>query len=146
MARGSSSISLLSGLTLEMPVSRRTIAKTHENSYISIMNMHRVTVSDKAANQISKIISSEASPKMLRVSVSGGGCSGFQYGFDLVDEREEGDLAIEKGGITVLIDEISLAYLEGSEIDYVEDLIGASFQVHNPNAKSSCGCGTSFSI
>ncbi len=108
--------------------------------------MQRVTVSDKAAIQISKILEQEGSPKMLRVSVSGGGCSGFQYGFDLVEDRGDDDIAIEKNGVTVLVDSVSLAYLEGSEIDYVEDLIGASFQVHNPNAKSSCGCGTSFSI
>lgn len=83
---------------------------------------------------------------MLRVSVEGGGCSGFQYKFDLVREREADDLAIEKGGVTVLIDPVSVMYMEGSEIDFVDDLIGASFQVKNPNATAGCGCGTSFSI
>jgi iron-sulfur cluster assembly accessory protein len=106
----------------------------------------KVTVSDSAAKQIARIVSSEPDDTMLRVSVEGGGCSGFQYKFDLVQDREEDDLAIEKGGVTVLIDPISVAYMEGSEIDYVDDLIGASFQVKNPNATAACGCGTSFSI
>ena len=83
---------------------------------------------------------------MLRVSVSGGGCSGFQYGFDLVSEQTDDDLALEKDGVTVLVDSISLMYLSGSEIDFVDDLMGASFQIRNPNATASCGCGTSFSI
>lgn len=107
---------------------------------------HNVIVTDRAAKQVSVIIAGEAAPKMLRVSVSGGGCSGFQYNFDLVDDQNDDDIVIEKDGIKVLIDEISLAYMTGSEIDYVEDLIGASFQIKNPNATASCGCGTSFSI
>ena len=105
-----------------------------------------VTVSDRAFKRIGKIIASEPSGTALRVSVSGGGCSGFQYEFNLVQEREDDDLSIEQDGITVLIDSISLMYLEGSEIDFVDDLIGQSFQVKNPTATASCGCGTSFSI
>ena len=107
---------------------------------------HNVIVTDRAAKRVSAIIAGEAAPKMLRVSVSGGGCSGFQYNFDLVDDQNNDDIVIEKDGIKVLIDEISLAYMTGSEIDYVEDLIGASFQIKNPNATASCGCGTSFSM
>ncbi|MGI9387938.1 MAG: iron-sulfur cluster insertion protein ErpA [Methyloligellaceae bacterium] len=105
-----------------------------------------VTVSDSAAKRIAEIITGEPSDTMLRVSVEGGGCSGFQYKFDLVRDRQGDDLAIEKGGVTVLVDPVSVMYMEGSEIDYVTDLIGASFQVKNPNATASCGCGTSFSL
>ena len=105
-----------------------------------------VTVSDSAAKRIAEIVSSEPENSMLRVSVEGGGCSGFQYKFDLVQDRADDDLAIEKGGVTVLIDPVSVMYMEGSEIDFVNDLIGASFQVKNPNATASCGCGTSFSL
>ena len=105
-----------------------------------------VTVSNSAAKRIAEIITGEPSDTMLRVSVEGGGCSGFQYKFDLVQDRQNDDLAIEKGGVTVLVDPVSVMYMEGSEIDYVTDLIGASFQVKNPNATASCGCGTSFSL
>ncbi len=83
---------------------------------------------------------------MLRVAVNGGGCSGFQYEFGLTRERNSDDLAIEKGGVTVLIDEVSLQYIAGSEIDYADELIGAAFKIRNPNATASCGCGTSFSV
>ena len=86
-----------------------------------------------------------AAPR-LRISVSGGGCSGFQYGFDLETNRESDDLVIERDGATVLIDPVSLPFMAGSVIDFVDDLIGQSFQVRNPNATASCGCGTSFSI
>lgn len=105
-----------------------------------------VTVSDRAAKRIAEIVSAEDGGKMLRVSVSGGGCSGFQYGFTLDDAKTDDDLVIEKGGATVLIDSVSLMYMEGSEIDFVDDLIGAAFQINNPLAQAACGCGTSFSI
>jgi iron-sulfur cluster insertion protein len=105
-----------------------------------------VTLSDRAAERIARILSGESEPKVLRVTVSGGGCSGFQYGFDLADSHDDDDLVIEKCGATVVIDSVSLLYLTGSEIDFVDDLIGAAFQVRNPNATASCGCGTSFSI
>ncbi|EFO29755.1 iron-sulfur cluster insertion protein ErpA [Roseibium sp. TrichSKD4] len=107
---------------------------------------HPVTVSDRAAKRIAKILSSEPQGSMLRVSVEGGGCSGLQYKYDLVQQREDDDLAIGKGGVTVLIDSISLQYMDGSEIDFVDDLIGQSFQINNPNAVAGCGCGTSFTI
>jgi iron-sulfur cluster assembly accessory protein len=105
-----------------------------------------ITITDCAARQIARLIAEEDGDCMFRVSVSGGGCSGFQYGFGLDDTRGEDDLLFERDGAKVLVDTVSLAYLAGSELDYVEDLIGASFQMRNPNATSSCGCGTSFSI
>jgi len=105
-----------------------------------------VTVSTRAAKQIAKIVAAEAKPMMLRLSVSGGGCSGFQYNFELDDKETADDLVIAKDTIKVLIDATSLEFLKGSEIDYVDDLIGASFKVTNPNATASCGCGTSFSV
>ena len=105
-----------------------------------------VSLSDSAARRINEILRSEEDGAMLRVSVSGGGCSGFQYSFDLDRECGEDDLVLEKAGAKVLIDETSLGFLAGAEIDYVDDLIGAAFQINNPNASSSCGCGMSFSI
>lgn len=110
------------------------------------MSTQSVTLSETAAKHISQITATEAEKKMLRVTVSGGGCSGFQYGFELDDMRKDDDLVIEKFGATVLIDSVSLMYMEGSEIDFVDDLIGAAFQIKNPNATAACGCGTSFSI
>ena len=108
--------------------------------------MSSVQVTDSAAKRISFLTAREAEGSMLRVSVEGGGCSGFQYGFNFDQNRESDDLVIEKNGAIVLIDSTSLMYLDGSEIDYVDDLIGASFQIRNPNATASCGCGTSFSV
>jgi iron-sulfur cluster assembly accessory protein len=105
-----------------------------------------VTVSARAAKKIGKILQAEPAPMMLRVAVTGGGCSGFQYNFALDDARTDDDLVIEKDGVTVLVDPMSLDFLKGAEIDYVDDLIGAAFKIHNPNATSSCGCGTSFSV
>lgn len=105
-----------------------------------------VTVSARAAKQIAKIVAAEGKPMMLRLSVSGGGCSGFQYNFELDDKQAADDLVIPEGGIKVLIDATSLEFLKGSQVDYVDDLIGAAFKVTNPNATASCGCGTSFSI
>jgi len=106
-----------------------------------------ITVSRSAALQVAKLLENEENPhQALRVSVSGGGCSGFQYGFTFDAERQGDDIVIEKEGVTVLVDIVSAGYMAGSEIDYVNDLIGASFQVKNPNAASSCGCGTSFSL
>ncbi|MGE0613506.1 MAG: iron-sulfur cluster insertion protein ErpA [Hyphomicrobiales bacterium] len=110
------------------------------------MNELPVTVSERAARRIAQIVSGEPAGTMLRVSVEGGGCSGFQYKFDLVRERESDDLAIDKAGVTVLVDPVSVEYMTGSEIDFVDDLIGASFRVNNPNATASCCCGTSFSL
>jgi iron-sulfur cluster assembly accessory protein len=105
-----------------------------------------VTVSDSAARRIAEIVAAESVNKLFRVSVEGGGCSGFQYKFDLVAAPEADDLVIAKGGATVLVDPVSLQYMSGSVIDFVDDLIGASFKIKNPNATASCGCGTSFTI
>lgn len=106
----------------------------------------KVELSEAAAKRIARIVAAEDGKSALRVSVEGGGCSGFSYKFDLVGERQDDDVAIEKNGATVLIDELSLVYMGGSVIDFVDDLMGQSFQIRNPNAVASCGCGTSFSI
>lgn len=105
-----------------------------------------ISVSARAAARIEEILAKEAQPSLLRVSVAGGGCSGFQYQFDIVKNAEPDDLIIRKAGATVVIDPVSIPYMEGSEIDFVDDLIGASFKIANPNATASCGCGTSFSL
>jgi iron-sulfur cluster assembly accessory protein len=105
-----------------------------------------VTVSEQAALRIGEILGREPPGAKLRVSVEGGGCSGFQYKFDVEHEQAPDDIVITRGAATVLIDSVSLGYLAGSEIDFVDDLIGASFKVHNPNVTASCGCGTSFSL
>ena len=112
----------------------------------SVSTGQPVTVSERAARRIAQIVAGEPATPLLRVSVEGGGCSGFQYKFDLVPTSEPDDLLIEKEGARVLVDPVSLEYLSGSEIDFVDDLIGSSFKIHNPNATASCGCGTSFSI
>jgi iron-sulfur cluster assembly accessory protein len=104
------------------------------------------SVSKNAAERINALAAQEGRPLKLRVAVDGGGCSGFQYRFDLVDASEADDVVIAREGAEVLVDPISLPLLLGSEIDFVDELIGAQFQVRNPNAKSSCGCGVSFSI
>eukprot|EP00657_Telonema_sp_P-1_P011069 TRINITY_DN5855_c0_g1_i1.p1 TRINITY_DN5855_c0_g1~~TRINITY_DN5855_c0_g1_i1.p1 ORF type:complete len:119 (-),score=16.28 TRINITY_DN5855_c0_g1_i1:157-513(-) len=104
-------------------------------------------VTDAAFQRVSALIKDDGRADLkLRVQVLGGGCSGFQYDFGFDPEVGEEDLKIEKDGVTVLVDPISLEYLKGSEFDYVEELIGSSFQVRNPNATASCGCGTSFSV
>jgi iron-sulfur cluster assembly accessory protein len=105
-----------------------------------------VTLSERAARRIARILAAESGDVALRVSVSGGGCSGFQYGFDLDSTRAADDLVVERDGAVVLIDAVSLPFMGGAEIDFVDDLMGQSFQIHNPNATASCGCGTSFSI
>lgn len=105
-----------------------------------------LTLSPSAAKRIHAIGQAEGHPVMLRVAVLAGGCSGFQYLFDLVETAEADDLRIERDGAAALVDEISLALLKGSEIDFVDELAGAEFRVRNPNAKTSCGCGVSFSI
>ena len=106
-----------------------------------------VGLTDRAADRIAKILSSEPDGTVLRISVEGGGCSGFQYKFDLVQEQPaEDDLVIRKSDATVLLDPLSVQFMQGSEIDFVDDLIGQSFKIQNPNAVASCGCGTSFAL
>ncbi len=106
-----------------------------------------VTVSDSAVSRIAWLMEQEGGDSLfLRVSVSGGGCSGFQYGFSFDHEVRPEDREFERDGVKVVIDEVSLDLMAGAEIDFVEDLIGASFQIRNPNATASCGCGSSFSV
>jgi iron-sulfur cluster assembly accessory protein len=105
-----------------------------------------VTVSERAAKRIGEILKAEPPGTMLRVSIEGGGCSGFQYKFDMERARADDDLAITRDGATVVIDPVSMNYMAGAEIDFVDDLIGASFKVKNPKATASCGCGTSFAL
>lgn len=101
---------------------------------------------DAAATKVRELIEEEKNPGlMLRVFVSGGGCSGFQYGFTFEESAAEDDTRVEKDGVTLLIDPLSFQYLSGAEIDYKEDLNGAQFVIKNPNAKTTCGCGSSFS-
>jgi iron-sulfur cluster assembly accessory protein len=105
-----------------------------------------VTITERAARRIGQILKSEGDGAMLRISVEGGGCSGFQYKFDVERTRANDDLVIARDGAVVVVDPASVPFLEGSEVDFVDDLIGASFRVANPNATASCGCGTSFSV
>jgi iron-sulfur cluster insertion protein len=106
------------------------------------------SVSANAARRIAALIAAEngSTGMLLRVTVSGGGCSGFQYGFSLDDERRDDDRLFERDGVGVVVDEVSLDLLRGAELDYVQDLIGAYFSIKNPNASSTCGCGSSFSV
>ena len=105
-----------------------------------------LTITDRAAQRIGEILKTEPSGAILRLSVLGGGCSGFQYKFDVEHEAATDDVSIVRAGVTMVVDPVSLQYLAGSEVDFVDDLIGASFKVNNPKAKASCGCGTSFSL
>ncbi|MGE0409463.1 MAG: iron-sulfur cluster insertion protein ErpA [Amphiplicatus sp.] len=105
-----------------------------------------LTVSARALRRIAAILAKEPPGSMLRVAVNGGGCSGFQYDFAVTAAREADDIAIEKDGVTVLVDSVSADFLKGAEIDFSSELIGAAFKVNNPNATASCGCGTSFSV
>src|SRR5450756_1877829 len=107
-----------------------------------------VTVSERAARRIGEILKTEPDGSMLRVSVEGGGCSGFQYKFGVERAKADDDIVIviARAGAVVLIDPVSVNYMAGSEIDFVDDLIGASFKVKNPKATASCGCGTSFAL
>lgn len=110
------------------------------------MGESNVTVTERAVRKIAAILKREPEGAMLRVSVEGGGCSGFQYKFDVDRERAADDIVLGNAEAPILIDPVSAGFLTGSEIDYVDDLIGAAFKINNPNAKSSCGCGTSFSL
>jgi len=106
-----------------------------------------VVLTDRAARRVSRILSKEPEGTVLRISVAGGGCSGFQYEYNLVQEKPASDdIVLAKDDAVVLIDSMSLEFMGGAEIDYVDDLIGQSFQIRNPNAVASCGCGTSFAV
>ncbi len=106
-----------------------------------------IVFTDSAAAKVAELLAEEDNPDLkLRVYITGGGCSGFQYGFTFDDEMAEDDTLIEKNGVQVLIDAMSLQYLKGAEIDYKDDLSGARFVIRNPNAKTTCGCGSSFAV
>ena len=112
-----------------------------------VISERRIIITDSAAQRIAALkAQEEAEGAFLRIAVSGGGCSGFQYGLTFDDQRSPDDVVFEHGGVTVIVDDVSLDLLNGAEVDFVEDLMGASFQIKNPNAASSCGCGNSFSI
>ncbi|NLO81435.1 MAG: iron-sulfur cluster insertion protein ErpA [Xanthomonadaceae bacterium] len=112
-----------------------------QEQYVSLI------FTDAAANKVRELIEEEQNDQLkLRVYITGGGCSGFQYGFTFDENIEEGDTVIEKNGVTLLVDPLSGQYLEGAEIDYVENLEGAQFVIRNPNATTTCGCGSSFAI
>ena len=110
------------------------------------MMSNAITVTDSAIRRIATILSKESEGSMLRISVTGGGCSGFQYNYDLVRSREEDDLVIDQDGAIILIDPMTQDYMAGSQVDFVDDIMGQSFQIKNPQATASCGCGTSFAI
>ena len=105
-----------------------------------------IMLTEAAAGRLAALSKAEGHPVMLRVAVEGGGCSGFQYRFDLVETAQPEDLRIETDGQAALVDEMSLILLKGAQIDFIDELAGAEFKVRNPNARSSCGCGVSFSI
>lgn len=128
--------------------SETTVAETQANGAVSVASASgdSVTVSPSAIRRIARILSGEPAGMMLRISVEGGGCSGFQYKYDLVTDREDDDVVIEEAGAIVLVDPVSLQYMSGSVVDYVDDIMGQSFQINNPLASAGCGCGTSFSI
>lgn len=110
------------------------------------MSETQVTLAPSAAARVATIAQKQGKPAILRLSVEGGGCSGFQYKFGLADAPEDGDLIAETGGVRLVVDEVSLGLLEGSVVEYVESLGGAAFRVSNPQAASGCGCGASFAI
>ena len=110
------------------------------------MSQVQISMSESAAKQINVIMAKQNDAEFLRVSVEGGGCSGFQYKFDFAQSPNSDDMVIERDGARILIDEISQGFLDGSIIDYVKELIGSAFKIKNPNAVAACGCGTSFSI
>ena len=106
-----------------------------------------IVVTENAARRIAVLRTQEqAENAFLRIAVSGGGCSGFQYGLSFDDQRNDDDFLFERDGVTVVVDDVSLGLLNGAQVDFVEDLMGASFRINNPNAASSCGCGNSFSL
>ena len=114
---------------------------------LAAVEERRIVVTAAAARRIAEIKTQEAAEaSFLRIAVSGGGCSGFQYGLSLDERQNEDDVVFEKDGVRVVVDDVSLGLMAGAEIDFVEDLMGAQFQIKNPNAASSCGCGNSFSL
>jgi iron-sulfur cluster insertion protein len=132
-----------------LPVEEPASAGSGDNMAESTSEIEerRIVLTESAARRITTLRAQEqVEDAFLRIAVSGGGCSGFQYGFTFDDQRNDDDFLFERDGVTVVVDDVSLGLLNGAEVDFVEDLMGASFQIHNPNAASSCGCGNSFSI
>ena len=123
---------------------KRLLATAEKQAYLYTMSQFSIT--QAAAAQIGKILATENAGAKLRVAVQGGGCSGFSYIFSIEDTKTDTDLIFTRDGVDVLVDDMSLQYMDGAEIDWVDDLIGASFRINNPNATASCGCGTSFDI
>jgi iron-sulfur cluster insertion protein len=120
---------------------------TLESEITAVTPPPPVVFTDAAAEKVGELIAEEANPELkLRVFISGGGCSGFQYGFTFDEQIEDGDSMVENRGVTLLIDPMSVQYLMGAEIDYKEDIQGAQFVIRNPNASTTCGCGSSFSV
>ena len=115
-----------------------------EQNQQSVVETSILSITPSASEKVRELLAQENDPSLgLRIFVAGGGCSGLQYGMTL-DEEQEGDTVISQGGFKVLVDEMSLGYIDGSQVDYVDSLMGAGFTVNNPNAVSSCGCGHSF--
>ncbi|BAQ17270.1 iron-sulfur cluster insertion protein ErpA [Methyloceanibacter caenitepidi] len=110
------------------------------------MSEPSITISPSAAKRIVELVNEDENAELFRVSVEGGGCSGFQYHFELIESAAPDDMLIQRDGATVAIDPTSVPFIAGSEIDFIDELIGAQFKINNPNATASCGCGTSFSI
>jgi iron-sulfur cluster insertion protein len=131
---------------VEKSASTYSIDERHANPHLVDMSETSFSVTESAAKRIAFLASQEAKPVMMRVAVLGGGCSGFQYNFSFEEQRNDDDLVIERDGAAVLVDSTSLEFLKGSQLDYVQEMVGSSFQVKNPNATSSCGCGNSFSV
>jgi iron-sulfur cluster insertion protein len=123
------------------------MSDTSETGTMGDVVQRSITVTESAAKRIAVLREQEqVGDANLRIAVSGGGCSGFQYGLSFDDQTNPDDLVFERDGVGVVVDDVSLDLLNGAEVDFVEDLMGASFQIRNPNAASSCGCGNSFSI
>jgi iron-sulfur cluster insertion protein len=128
-------------------MSRGEMEPKHVSETVSEIGDRAITVTESAAKRIAFLREQEqVGDANLRIAVSGGGCSGFQYGMSFDDQTNPEDRVFERDGVGVVVDEVSLDLLNGAEVDFVEDLMGASFQIRNPNAASSCGCGNSFSI
>jgi iron-sulfur cluster insertion protein len=112
-----------------------------------VLGFNMISVTDSAVAKVSELLAEENNPKLkLRTFVQGGGCSGFQYGFTFDEEQNEDDFVIDRPGMSILIDSMSMQYMQGAVIDYKEDIMGSSFTITNPNAESTCGCGSSFSV
>ncbi len=117
------------------------------DSYLLAINNYMITISDSARAKITELLNEEGNPNLkLRTFVQGGGCSGFQYGFTFDEDQAEDDWAFELGSYKILVDSMSMTYLENAEIDYKDDISGSQFTIKNPNAETTCGCGSSFSV